>query len=127
MAQSRKIVIPVTVVYYESRFIKKKLGCGISRILKNFRENHNLQYRLGLIKRYRGKYVIDDGVCDFEIYLGNKLKITFSAHVVKNYEQILCIIEKFVDENQEEILRIYNCRRGVASKPPRKHRLTADD
>ncbi len=108
MAQSRKIVTPVTVVYYRSRFIRERLGYRISSIFKIFREYHNLQYRLCHIKGYCGKYIIDDGVCDFELYLGKKLKQTFSAHVVKDYIQILEIIGKFVDENQKEILRLYN-------------------
>ena len=108
MSRNRKILIPITIVYYKSRFLQRSLRFGIRQIFRDFKIKNNIDYKIGTLINRKGKYVIDDGVSDFEIYIGNKLIKSFSKHIIREIEQIFSTIEECINQNEKEILRIYN-------------------
>ena len=67
MSRNRKILIPITIVYYKSRFLQRNLRFGIRQIFRDFKIKNNIDYKIGTLINRKGKYVIDDGVSDFEI------------------------------------------------------------
>ena len=102
-----KFITPITIKYYTTRFFRRNIGFAVSDIITELREKHNLQNLLCTLERIKTKYKIDDGFCDFEIYIGNRLVKSLSDNIIDNIENVFAIFQNVIQENEKEILNIY--------------------
>lgn len=102
-----KFITPITIKYYTTRFFRRNIGFNISDIITEFREKHNLKNLLCTLEHIKTKYKIDDGFCDFEIYIGNRLVKSLSENIIDNIENLFTIFQNVIQENEKEILNIY--------------------
>lgn len=102
-----KFITPITIKYYTTRFFRRNIGFAVSDIITEFREKHNLQNLLCTLERIKTKYIIDDGFCDFEIYIGNRLIKSLSENIIDNIDNVFTFFQNVIQENENEILNIY--------------------
>ena len=102
-----KFITPITIKYYTTRFFRRNIGFAVSDIITEFREKHNLQNLLCTLERIKTKYIIDDGFCDFEIYIGNRLVKSLSENIIDNIDNVFTFFQNVIQENENEILNIY--------------------
>ena len=110
MAQNKNFISPINIIiYYPYRCIPypRAIIWDIRDIVSDFRSKHKLDLILCHVDVKKIKNIIENELCDIEIYIRKKLIKKITADIKKDSENILDSFNEFINQNEKEILQAY--------------------